>query len=88
MGKGIVRIYNTDNATGPTPPPILFFVPPCYVSSPKNVSTSDCGASTIYINWTSPVSNLTTTNKVDTNINNDNNPQSFATPRKHNHIAT
>ena len=36
----------------------------------------------------SPVSNLTTTNKVDTDVRNDDNSQSFVPPRKHNHSAT
>ena len=34
------------------------------------------------------VSNLTTTNQFDTEVNNDKNSQYFATTRKHNHSAT
>ena len=51
---------------------------------PKDNGTSDCNASMIYLIWTSPVSNLTTTNKVDTNINNNEDSQNFATPKKNN----
>ena len=54
----------------------------------QNDSTSNCGASMIDIIFPSPVSNLTTTNKVDTNVKNDYNSQSFSTPRNLNHSAT
>ena len=42
----------------------------------------------IALNQPSPVSNLITTNKVDTDVNNDDDSQSFETPRKHNHSDT
>ena len=38
-------------------------------------------------NWPLHVSNLSTTNQVDTDVNNDDNSQCFETPRK-NHRAT
>ena len=58
----------------------------CSVSSPQNESTKGYGASTIAIIWPSSVSNLTTKNKVDTDVNNNDNLQSFGTPRKNNNI--
>ena len=43
-------------------------VPPLSISSPKNDSTSDFGATAIVLNWPSTVSNQTTTNHVDTDV--------------------
>ena len=45
-------------------------------------------ADMIALNQPSPVSNLIPTNKVDTDVNNDDNFQSFVNHRKHNHSAT
>ena len=42
----------------------------------------------IDLTWPSPVSNLFTTNKFDTYVNNDDDSQDFATPIKHNHSVT
>ena len=42
----------------------------------------------IKLNKASPVSNLITTNQVDTDVNNDDDSQYFATPQKRNHSAT
>ena len=58
-----------------------------YVYSPQSYSASYFGASMIAIILPSPVSNLTNTNKVDTDVKTDYDSQSFATPRKHNHIS-
>ena len=58
------------------------------MSSPQNNSTSDYGAAIIAPNSPSPWANLTTTNKVDTNVKNDYNSQSFLIPRNLNHSAT
>ena len=50
--------------------------------SPKSYSTSDFGAAMILPNHYSPVSNITTTNQVGNDVNNDANSQYFATSRK------
>ena len=63
-------------------------VPPLSISSPKNDSTSDCCASMIAIARPSHVSNPTTTEKVDTDVDKAGNSQSFKNPRKHKHSAT
>ena len=55
---------------------------------PQNDSNSDCGAATIALNRTSLVSNLTTTNQVDIDVNNNDYLQYSDTPRQHNHSAT
>ena len=51
------------------------------MSLPQSYSASYFGVSMIAIIWPSPVSNLTTTNKVDTDVKNDDDSQSFANPR-------
>ena len=56
--------------------------------SPQNDSTSDCGAAMISTNRTLSVSNITNTNKVDTDVNNDDNSNNFSAPGKFNHNAT
>ena len=56
--------------------------------SQQSDSTNDYSAAIIEHNKYSFVSDLTTTNQVDTDINNDDNIQSFATTRKHNHSTT
>ena len=58
-----------------------------YVYSPQSYSASYFGASMIAIIWPSPVSNLTTTNKVDTDVKNNDDSQYYATPKKQNHIS-
>ena len=58
------------------------------MSLTQKFGTSNFGDSMVYIIMPLPVSNLTTTNKVDTNVNNDDNSQSFSTPINHNHSAT
>ena len=51
-----------------------------------NDSTSDFGAAMKAPNWTLLVSNLTTTNQVDTDVNNDDDSQHFETHIENNHI--
>ena len=63
-------------------------VPPQSASSPKNDSTNDCGADMLALNQRSTVSNLISTNHVDTDVNYDDDSQSFATPIKQNHSST
>ena len=58
------------------------------MSLTQKFGTSNFGDSMVYIIMPLPVSNLTTTNKVDTNVNNDDNSQSFSTPINLNHSAT
>ena len=77
---------NTAGATGPTYTILVLL--PHSVSSPQNGRTSDFGAAMVAPNWPSPVSNLTSTNQVDTDINNDDDSQSFVPLRKHNKSAT
>ena len=60
---------------------------PLYVYSPQNEITSEICATMITLNWPSPVSKLTTANKVDNDTNNYDDSQNFATPKK-NHIGT
>ena len=55
-----------------------------YVYSLQSYSASYFRASMIAIIWPSPISNLTTTNKVDTDVRNYDDSQYFETPRKHN----
>ena len=58
------------------------------MSSPQYDSTSDCGDAKIAPNRPSFVSNKTTTDQIDTAINNDDNSQYFATPIENNQSAT
>ena len=53
-----------------------------------NDSTSYFGAAMISLNWSSPVSNLTTKNQVNTGVNNYKDPQYFATTQKQIHSDT
>ena len=86
MGKGILRIYKHTQHNWPYPHPNTKSVVPLRsTSSPKNDSTNDYSAALIAHNQPSPVSNLTTTNQVDTDVNNYGNTQYFATPRRYNH---
>ena len=64
---------------------ITFVVPLRSSLSPQCFITNYCSTTIFAHHQTSPVSNLTTTNKVDTDINIDNNIQTFSAPRKHNH---
>ena len=52
------------------------------MSSLQNDITIGCSASIIALIQTTPLSNLTTTNKVDTDVEIDDDSQAFATPRK------
>ena len=88
MGKGIRRVYKYSqcNWTFSTPNTVLG-VTPRSVSSPQNDNTNYCGADIIYHNQPSPVSNPTTTDQVDTDVNNDGYTKYFATPREQNHCT-
>ena len=89
MVKGIGHVYKHTRRSWPYPSPNKnVFVPPRSVSSQKKDSTRDCGASTIAITRPSPKSKLTTIDNFDTDVNNNDDSQSFVTPRKHNHSAT
>ena len=70
-----------------TLPNKTFVVTERSTSSPKNDSTNDCGDSMIALNQPSLVLKLIPINQVDTVINNDDNSNSFATPRKHNNSS-
>ena len=72
----------------PTPQHNIYFVPTHYVYSPQSYITSGCFASIIALIRPLHVSNLTTQNKVDTDINVDNNSYYFVTPINNNHSAT
>ena len=86
MGKGITCVYKHSQRTWTYPPPNkTIVVPPHYASSPQNYSTNYCSVAIISCNQYSPVSNITTTNQVDTDVKNDEDIHYFATPRKHNH---
>ena len=82
-GKGFSRVYkhNQPNCTYPYPNTTVV-VPPRSLLSSQRDSTNDCGVTVIAHTQPSPVSNLTKTNQVDTDINNYDNKQSFETPRK------
>ena len=67
--------------------PQHIFLPPLSESSPQNDININCSAAIISRNQPSPVSNPTTANQVDTDVKNDDDTNSFATPRKHNHIT-
>ena len=82
MGKGIRHLKKHSHRNWPLPSPnTTFFVPPWSVSSPQNDSTIYFFATMISPNWPSYVSNITTTNQVDTDFNNDDDLQYFATFR-------
>ena len=63
-------------------PNIKVPVPTRYAFSPQNGSTSDCDSALIYLNRLLFISKLTTTNQVDTDVNNDDDSQLFATLQK------
>ena len=56
--------------------------------SPQNYITSGCGASMIVPIRNYPLSSITTTNNVDTDVKIDDISQYFATPREENHSGT
>ena len=78
---GYVYKHSLHNWTYPSPN-TTFVVPPQSESSPQRDSINDCSAAIIACNQPSFVSILTTTNQVDTDANNDEKTQSFATLRK------
>ena len=83
MGKGIVCFYKHSQQNWPLPSPnTTFFAPPQSVYSPQSDRINGCSAAIIARNQPSLVSNLTTTNKFYTDVNNDDVTQSFATPSK------
>ena len=69
----------TENGLKHTPKQ-YFVLPPCSVSPPKHNSTVGCSASRIDLVNHAPLSNLTTTNNIDTDVNIDDNSQYFVTP--------
>ena len=73
------------NPTFPAHHPTQKNVPPCYASSPQIDSTNYCSATIVACNQPSHVSNITTTNQIDTDINNDDYTQYVSTLIKHNH---
>ena len=76
---------STANSTGHTQTPTHIFLLPLSEISPQSDITNNCSATIISRNQPSPVSNLTTTNQVGTDINNDHETHLFETSRKHNH---
>ena len=81
-GEGDQTFKKHSHRNWPLPSPnTTFFVPPWSVSSPQNDSTIYFFATMISPNWPSYVSNITTTNQVDTDFNNDDDLQYFATFR-------
>ena len=58
------------------------------MSLPHKYSTIGYSVPIIATIWTTTLSNLTTTNKDDTDVKNDDNSESFANPRENNHSAT
>ena len=88
MGKGIGRFYKHSQCNWTLPHPnTIFVVPPRSVFSPQDDSTNYCSADIIYHNQPSPVSNLTTTYQVDTDVKNDGYKIYFATPGEQNHCT-
>ena len=86
MGKGISRFYKNSQWKWPYPSPnTIFVVPPCSDFLPQSDITNYWSADIITRNQPSPISNLTTTNQVDTGVNNDDDTKSFVTSRKHYH---
>ena len=79
----IVRVYKHSKCNWPYPPPnTTFVVPSQYLSSSKNDITIGCSHFIIYLIWPTPLSNLTTKNKVDTDVDIDDESQSVENPRK------
>ena len=85
MGKEISHVYKHSQHNWPQPSTnTKFVVPPVYSLSPHRYRNYDFSATIFPHNKPSPVTKLTTTNKVDTDTNNDDNIQSFETPINHN----
>ena len=62
---------HTSNTTGHTHTKTTFVLTPISELSPQSDSTNDCSAAIIARNQPSTDSNLTSTNQVDTEVNND-----------------
>ena len=70
MGKGAGCVYKNSQSNWPYPcPNTTFVVPPISMSSPQNDFSSGYGDSMIDLICPSPISNPTTTNKVDNDVN-------------------
>ena len=63
------------------------FLPPRSAYLQKNDITNECSSSIIACDKPLTVSNLTTKNTINTDINNDGDTQSFVTSIKHNHTT-
>ena len=86
MGKRIIHSHKNIKWNCPSASTNTKFVlPPQFLLSSQLDSTNNCDVTLIAHDQPSPVSNLTTTNQVDNDINNDDYTQYFTTPRKHNH---
>ena len=86
MGKGSGCVYKNVQPNCPHPSTnSTFVVPPHLFFILQHDSTNDCGVTIIAHKQTLSVSNLTTTTNVDTDRNNDDDTQYFATPREQNH---
>ena len=85
MGKGICSVYkHIQNNWTYLYHNTTFVVPLLSYLSPQIYFNNYCSATIIACNQTLPVSKLTTTNQVDTDINNDDDICSFETPTKQN----
>ena len=88
MGEEIICVYKHRQRNWTyASPNTIFVVPPRSALSPQYDITNGCSATIFSHNQPSPVSKLTTTNQVDTYINNYDNTRSFKNPIKHNHIT-
>ena len=77
-------IYKHIQCNWPQPPPKMkFILPPLFMYSIKNDNTSDCGDSMIDLIRPLSISKWTTANMVDSDTNNGEDSQYFATTRKH-----
>ena len=86
MGKGIGHVYKQSKRNWKCPSPNTVFVaPPRSAFLPQRDIADGCSISITAPNQPSHVSILTTTNHVDTDVNNDDGTQSFETSRKHHH---
>ena len=79
---------NTEITTGMIHNPTQHFLNTTLCVLTKKYSTIGCGASIIYLIWPTLLSNLTATNKVDSDVDIDYDSQSFVTTRKNNHSFT
>ena len=86
MVKCFGRVYRNIQQKCPYPSPnTTSSVPPRLLFTSQHDSTNDCGVTENSHKQPSPVPNLTTTNQVDTDNNNDDDTNYVATPIKHNH---